>query len=713
MGLSQAGAFKKITRSKVKLGSPPVREAWGDKGPLEWAALTNNYFAAIFLPEGSIPSATVVTWALTLDQQKVHPAETAVELVVAFPEKGKVFIGPKEWKRWSTMGGNLFKLQDWGWLAPICAFLLWSLKSIYGLIANYGVGILLLTLLIKVAFYPLTQRSMVKMKEMGEGMKKLKPQIDRIKAKYKKMSKDMTTRSKMNEEMMALYQREGINPLGGMSGCLPLLLQMPIFFALFTMLPEGHRAERGPLLRVDPGSIRPGPLLRDPPAHGRLHVHLHQDDQHNGHGGEPEDAPLLHARHVHVVLPLGPRRAHPLLAGQQSAHHGPAGPHQPAGSGPAGGCRQGAQVHPQGAVPAVLMADLFETIAAEATPPGRGAVRVVRISGREALPILKSMFRAKGPVPWDRPRCLCLGDVGLSGQPPLDRALAVYFVAPDSFTGEDVVEIQAHGAPGVVRGLLDLAAAAGARMALPGEFSYRAYLNGKVTVMEAEAVNALVAAETDGQAVGLGGGLRGGLERDLRQIQDGIMDVRAECEARIDFPEDVETPSLVPMREKVAGLAEELESLLEKSSSLRYLREGWRVALVGPVNSGKSSLFNALLRRERALVTPHPGTTRDVLEESLQVGGYPLILIDTAGVRDTEDPVESLGVARGLEVAGLADGALLVFDGHKGWGEEEEALLGQLPASPPGHPGQQGGPGARRPALRPNTGAPRHQRPHG
>ena len=246
VGLSQAGAFKKVSRSKVKLGSPPVREAWGDKGPLEWAALTNNYFAAIFLPEGSIPNATVVTWALTLDQQKVHPAETAVGLVVAFPEKGKVFIGPKEWKRWSAMGGNLFKLQDWGWLAPICAFLLWSLKSIYGLIANYGVGILLLTLLIKVAFYPLTQRSMVKMKEMGEGMKKLKPQIDRIKAKYKKMSKDMSTRSKMNEEMMALYQREGINPLGGMSGCLPLLLQMPIFFALFTMLPRAIELRGAP-----------------------------------------------------------------------------------------------------------------------------------------------------------------------------------------------------------------------------------------------------------------------------------------------------------------------------------------------------------------------------------------------------------------------------------------------------------------------------------
>lgn len=246
VGLSQAGAFKKVQRAKLKEGMPASSEVWGDKGSLEWAALTNNYFAAIFLPGAPITKATVTTLPLTAEQQKVYPAPTAVQLAVVFPEKGKVFIGPKEWKRWASMGGNLYKLQDWGWLAPICAFLLWSLKSIYALVANYGVGIILLTFFIKVAFYPLTQRSMVKMKEMGEAMKKLKPQIDRIKAKYKKMGKDMTTRSKMNEEMMALYQREGINPLGGMSGCLPLLLQMPIFFALFTMLPRAIELRGAP-----------------------------------------------------------------------------------------------------------------------------------------------------------------------------------------------------------------------------------------------------------------------------------------------------------------------------------------------------------------------------------------------------------------------------------------------------------------------------------
>lgn len=246
VGIGQGGAFKKVQRSKVKEGNPPVREVWGDKGPLAWAALTNNYFAAIFLPDTPMASATVVTTAITLDQQKVHPAETAVELVVAFPEKGRIFIGPKEWKRLSAMGGNLFKLQDWGWMAPICAFLLWSMNKLYAGVGNYGVAILLITFLLKLAFYPLTQRSMVKMKDMGEGMKKLKPQVDRIKAKYKKLPKDMTSRSKMNEEMMALYQREGINPLGGVSGCLPMLLQLPVFFALFQLLPRAIELRGAP-----------------------------------------------------------------------------------------------------------------------------------------------------------------------------------------------------------------------------------------------------------------------------------------------------------------------------------------------------------------------------------------------------------------------------------------------------------------------------------
>ena len=323
-----------------------------------------------------------------------------------------------------------------------------------------------------------------------------------------------------------------------------------------------------------------------------------------------------------------------------------------------------------------------DTIAAEATPPGRGALRVVRFSGPRAVGILKELFATGGPLPWDKPRSLCLGFIGLAGREPLDQALAVCFPSPDSFTGEDVVEIQTHGAPGIVRGILDLAMGLGARMALPGEFSYRAYLNEKMSVLEAEAINALVEAQTDGQAMRLGRGLLGGLERELRVHLESVMDIRAQWEAAIDFPEDVEDPTSEGSRETLREMERRLSSLMRTAPALRFLREGWRVALVGPANSGKSSLFNALLRRERALVSPHPGTTRDVLEESVQIGGYPLILMDTAGVRDASDPVEALGMERGLHMAGRADGILLVFDGSRGWDDEAEAVLRELKHAP-------------------------------
>lgn len=238
VGFYQAGSFEKVQRSKVKESNPLVTDAYGDKGPVAWASITNNYFAALYKPETPMPWVRVVTRLLTPEEKEVHPADADITLLVGFTGRGKLYLGPKEWKRFSEMGDAYYKLVDWGWLAPICGVLLWGLKKLYAFSHNWGVAIILLTLVIKLGFFPLTQRSMVKMKEMGDAMKKLKPQVDRIKAKYKKMGKGMENRSKMNEEMMDLYKREGVNPLGGMSGCLPLLLQMPIFFALFQLLPR-------------------------------------------------------------------------------------------------------------------------------------------------------------------------------------------------------------------------------------------------------------------------------------------------------------------------------------------------------------------------------------------------------------------------------------------------------------------------------------------
>jgi tRNA modification GTPase len=303
-------------------------------------------------------------------------------------------------------------------------------------------------------------------------------------------------------------------------------------------------------------------------------------------------------------------------------------------------------------------------------------VRVVRLSGPGTLAILKALFHPlEDTYPWDSPRSLCLGRfLGLQGS-ALDEGLAVFFAAPRSFTGEDSAEFQGHGSPAVVAGLTAACIAHGARPALPGEFSFRAFLNGKLTVPEAEAVDALTACETGLQARAVAGG-SSLFEARVRRLREGLLDLAASWEAHLEFPDETSSELDATPLSTLAPLRGELDSLVADAEASRPLREGWRVALCGAPNVGKSSLFNALLRRERALVTPHPGTTRDVLEETLDLGGLPVVLVDTAGVRDSDDPVESLGVARGLAAAADADGVLLLFDGSRGWGAAEEALRG-------------------------------------
>lgn len=322
------------------------------------------------------------------------------------------------------------------------------------------------------------------------------------------------------------------------------------------------------------------------------------------------------------------------------------------------------------------MPDVSGTIVAEATPPGRGGVRIVRLSGPLAKPILQRFFRPSGEAPWEEARRLCFGDfLGVNGE-VVDRGLAVLFRTPHSFTGEDVAEFHGHGSAAVVTGLLSACAALGARPALAGEFSYRAFLNGKLSLPEAEALDALTRAETALQLEAVQG--VSGFTRELSQTRQSVLELMAEWEARLDFPEDI---SELKAHERSGALAEilaTLEALLDQTAAARPLREGWRVALCGAPNVGKSSIFNALLKRERAIVTPHPGTTRDLIEETLDLAGLPIVLIDTAGMRKARDPVEALGVARAVEAASEADGALLLFSRAEGWGGQEAALLAQL-----------------------------------
>ncbi len=330
------------------------------------------------------------------------------------------------------------------------------------------------------------------------------------------------------------------------------------------------------------------------------------------------------------------------------------------------------------------MADLGGTIVAEATPRGRGALRVVRISGQEAFFILDGLFKpsVEGVIPTGSPRRMVLGTVFDEGERSLDEALCVCFKAPASLTGEDVVELHLHGAPGVVRGVLDRIEELGGRRALPGEFSYRAVMNNKMSLLKAEAVQALVGAETTGQALRLAGGVANGGNTLLQEMREALLNLRAEWVAALDFPEEVQSNPVAGGLQRLEALKRGLEALVDDSRSMLRMQEGWSFAIVGPANSGKSSLFNALLRRERALVTPHPGTTRDTVEGRIEIEGCPLTLRDTAGVRKSNDPAERMGIETGLRAAKESNGALFVYDLAKGWGEEAENALASLGTSP-------------------------------
>lgn len=347
--------------------------------------------------------------------------------------------------------------------------------------------------------------------------------------------------------------------------------------------------------------------------------------------------------------------------------------------------------------------DLSDTIAAEATPPGRGAVRVVRVSGPGSLKVLDTLFEPdSGPPPSARPRGAVLGTLKGAGGEAADRCLALAFPGPASFTGEDCAELHLHGSPGLVRETLRLLLRHGIRQALPGEFSYRAFLHGKLSLLGAESTDALVACETGGQARRFGPEASAALEAEVRELLDTLEEQEARMEAAVDFPDDVEG-NFGSAAGALGHLAVRLGALAEAGERLRPLREGWTVALAGAPNAGKSSLFNALLRRERALVSPHPGTTRDVLSETLEVGGFPLTLLDTAGGRESGDELERLGVEAARRAAAEADALLFVFDGVRGWDSADARLLEQCPRVPLALVSSRadlGGP--------PDTGAPAH-----
>ena len=324
------------------------------------------------------------------------------------------------------------------------------------------------------------------------------------------------------------------------------------------------------------------------------------------------------------------------------------------------------------------MAAQTDTIAALSTPPGAGAIGILRLSGPRAVEIAEQCFKPLGrkALREHKPRQLAYGGLLDSGGQAIDRVLCTYSLGPSSYTGEDTAEFHCHGSPMVLTLGLEALFARGARQARAGEFTRRAFLNGRLDLAQAEAVGDLLEAQSREVARHAAGQLAGALSRRIGDIYSALLDVMAHFHAVLDYPdEDIDPFRLEALDEALTGQERELDALLSTCGRARLLKEGVSCAIVGRPNVGKSTLLNAMVGYERAIVTDIPGTTRDTVEERCELGGVPLRLIDTAGLRETSDPVEKLGVERSRKAMEEAELILVLMDSSQPAGEEDFSLL--------------------------------------
>jgi len=312
-----------------------------------------------------------------------------------------------------------------------------------------------------------------------------------------------------------------------------------------------------------------------------------------------------------------------------------------------------------------------DTIVAISTPPGRGGIGIVRLSGPQAKAIAEPILRLTQPLHHATARFASIVDQGLK----LDEAVVTYFGRPHSYTSEDVVEIAAHGSPVVLEFLVRHALAHGARLARPGEFTERAFLSGRIDLTQAEAVRDLIEAQTLVQARLAAEQMGGALSRRIAPVKELLVSLIATLEAGVDFAEDdIDVMPFAEILNRIAAIQIALTPIAASYSAGRLIHDGLSLAIVGPPNAGKSSLFNRLLERERAIVTPIAGTTRDLITERLALGGIPVELVDTAGLRETTDQAELMGIEKTREAMADADVVLLIFDGSEIAKTGKEAL---------------------------------------
>ena len=318
-----------------------------------------------------------------------------------------------------------------------------------------------------------------------------------------------------------------------------------------------------------------------------------------------------------------------------------------------------------------------DTIAAISTPIGSAGIGIVRLSGKRAVTIAESIFRGKKKKLAEAPAfSITYGHIINMNEEVIDEVLVSVMRAPKSFTAEDVVEINCHGGVVAVRKVMEMVLKGGARLAEPGEFSKRAFLNGRIDLAQAESIIDLINAKTEKSLQVAVGQLTGTLSDKIRYMRRQLLELIAHIEAGIDFPEDdIEEITVTIIKKRLFEVLGDIRMLLETADTGKIFREGIKTVITGKPNVGKSSLLNALLREKRAIVTDVPGTTRDIIEEVVSIRGIPLKLVDTAGIRDTEDFVEKIGVERSKEMFIGADLVLFMTDASTGLTEEDREII--------------------------------------